>query len=189
MIGIEIFVAFNLFILIFVTAGSYSEAKANDESLGHIYADWAVPPFYSVNLRKECDADEEVMFSTPYGGTQSRENCAIQTSGCVQMSVPPTDMDIIHGEKICGKRGGPAFKDVARPNLTTGMCPPGTSRCSKNTPIETTTCYPEDQTQFCPITQFFFKDILSVYYYTKSPYKSEQGFTNGQIMVHSNVVY
>ena len=64
----------------------------------------------------------------------------------------PVIMGQFDGHRICGKRGGDAFKDVTRPD-SSGQCPEDMQPCSSKTSVENTVCYPENDLDFsCPIT-------------------------------------
>ena len=64
----------------------------------------------------------------------------------------PVIMGQFDGRRICGKRGGDAFKDVTRPG-SDGQCPEDTLPCSLKTSADNTVCYPKDDLDSsCPIT-------------------------------------
>ena len=72
-------------------------------------------------------------------------------------------MSKFNGKIICAEKGGDTFEKVRRPDSETGLCPDGTSPCSKSTSVENTVCYPEElHESSCPITEIFVADQNTV---------------------------
>jgi len=72
------------------------------------------------------------------------------------MQIPPSpavEQAEFFGKFFCGTQGGKSFQDATRPNLE-GVCPEGTTVCSKNTSAENTICSKNLVT--CPITSIEF---------------------------------
>ena len=81
-----------------------------------------------------CSCTSDAAFESVYGEACSGERG--ETSKCVtKPAVPTLYLPILDGYKICGKRGGKAFKDVTRPEISQSgvlYCPKDTVPCDKD---------------------------------------------------------
>ena len=75
--------------------------------------------------------------------------------------INPLTLEVVEGNRICGKSLGPSFVNAMRPDPKTLKCPDSYSPCSANTSPDNTICYrtSQDRDKSCPITKILFKNF------------------------------
>ena len=165
-----------LMMIMIILAASSAQVEAS--GIMQIKSDWQVQPYTQMYVASVCAPNDITLWSKYMAGSQrecykyetrtvttsnrrlqsgsssssSRSSTTTKTEQvCVQWApgfagVTQTN---IYGYKVCGRRGGITFKDVARPN-DKNQCPKGTKPCSTQTTADQTLCYAD--TNQCPIT-------------------------------------